>query len=185
MCPLDAPVNVPMNPFTYLLVWRAKLPHETCTIEGMNSLLQEIARTPPSIGIGLAADRLTIKCGDIMTPENCCGWHGQVIDAHTIAEDDSRVSSSDSHSSVNVPTDDERAHGLACTHTARPRLLPRRRTLPSGPAACSRRCVTGSRRTSWARRSARGTSCSVCSRRHGGGICDSNWTCIQCKYIYV
>ena len=76
---VDSGGKRPVILFVFLLAYRASLPFDTQCIEGINSILVEMARRAPLMKIPLASDRLQIKQGDPITPEECCGFHTDAL----------------------------------------------------------------------------------------------------------
>ena len=71
----------------FMLLVRAQLPLDSQEIEGMHSILQRMAKAAPHMGQALASDRLGIKKGDVISPEECVAVHAEVMrrlstDAH-------------------------------------------------------------------------------------------------------
>ena len=60
----------PSTLFSFMRLVRSKLPSETQDIEGMNSVLQRMAKLAPNLQMAMASDRLGIKTGDRITVED-------------------------------------------------------------------------------------------------------------------
>lgn len=71
--------TVPLPLFIHLEIWRAQLPFETQCVEGLNSLLQEMARRARYLKVPLAATRMCIKGGDPIAVEECQRLHGLTL----------------------------------------------------------------------------------------------------------
>eukprot|EP00959_Pyramimonas_sp_CCMP1952_P274861 5745794-Pyramimonas_sp.AAC.1 len=61
--------------YMWLLAWRHQLPHDTQDVEGANSVLQRMANAAPNLHIPLASDRLRIKLGTPISPQDCVDVH--------------------------------------------------------------------------------------------------------------
>eukprot|EP00959_Pyramimonas_sp_CCMP1952_P433324 9074287-Pyramimonas_sp.AAC.1 len=66
--------------YLWLLMWRLQLPRDTQDIEGANSIIQRMASAAPDMHIPLCSDRLRIKLGTPIAPEECVAIHAAVLD---------------------------------------------------------------------------------------------------------
>ena len=70
----------PMDLFIFILMWRAFLSGHTQDIEGLHSVLQAATSRAPAMKFPTANNRLTIKCSDPITPDECCSLDSAVND---------------------------------------------------------------------------------------------------------
>jgi hypothetical protein len=72
--------------FGTLLLMRSRMPFTTQDIEGMNSVLQIMVRAMPNLRQWMASDRLELKLGEHITPDECVGLHRRVLERQMTAE---------------------------------------------------------------------------------------------------
>jgi len=65
--------------FIFARMLRSQMPAETQEVEGNNSVLAEMARRAPCIGVALATARTSIKKGRPLTPEERVALHTEVV----------------------------------------------------------------------------------------------------------
>ncbi len=66
--------------YSWVLVFRSLLPHDTQDIEGANSILVAMSKAAPKLGIGLASARMSMKLGTRIRVEECCELYEAVVE---------------------------------------------------------------------------------------------------------
>ena len=69
------------NLWVAISVWRAALPVTSQSIEGDNSVIQEMGRRARRLGVALASNRYSLKRGLPMTVAECLEFHSEVVEA--------------------------------------------------------------------------------------------------------
>jgi hypothetical protein len=102
----------PADLHSFLLLVRSHLALDTQEIEGANSVLQAMAKAAPQLRTGLASDRMKIKKGDPMKPDDALAFHPAV---KLRMRSDGHINRFAALSLVEVPAEEKIA---ACPHTA-------------------------------------------------------------------
>ena len=76
--------------YSWVLVLRSLLPHDTQDIEGANSILVAMSKAAPQLKIGLASARMSVKLGTRIRVEECCELYEAVLQHMGTEKYDSR-----------------------------------------------------------------------------------------------